>query len=82
MSERGGGLSVIRSATSGTSHVPVAVPGMPRPPSGPFSFGLHDLISAPDFATSHWIYFTYNEPAPRPAGDPAPRRSTTSPGSR
>ncbi len=73
VNERGGGLRVIHEAT--TAHAaldPTPIEGMPRPPAGsPFSVGFQDMALAPDFATSHWLYFTYNEPAARPAGETA-----------
>ena len=74
VSERGGNLRVIRAATTTAAALdPQPIAGMPKPPAGsPFSVGLQDVALAPDFATSHWLYFTYNEPAPRPAdADPA-----------
>lgn len=71
VSERGGGLRVIHAAaTPGAALDPQPIEGMPRPPKdSPFSVGLQDVALAPDFATSHWLYFTYNEPAARPAGE-------------
>ena len=71
VSERGGGLRVIRAATTPAARLdPQPIEGMPRPPAGSaFSVGFQDMALAPDFATSHWLYFTYNEPAPRPAGE-------------
>lgn len=70
VSERGGGLSVIRGAATPAASAPQAVEGMPRPPAGSaFSVGFQDMALAPDFATSHWLYFTYNDPAPRPPED-------------
>jgi glucose/arabinose dehydrogenase len=71
VSERGGGLRVIRAATTPEAKLdPQPIEGMPRPPKdSPFSVGFQDMALAPDFATSHWLYFTYNEPAPRPAGE-------------
>jgi glucose/arabinose dehydrogenase len=74
VSERGGNLRVIRAATTlGAALDPKPIAGMPKPPAGsPFSVGLQDIALAPDFATSHWLYFTYNEPTARPAdADPA-----------
>nr|WP_166175248.1 PQQ-dependent sugar dehydrogenase [Altererythrobacter segetis] len=73
VNERGGGLHVIRDATQPSARLdPQAIEGMPRPPAGSaFSVGFQDMALAPDFAKSHWLYFTYNEPAPRPAGDNA-----------
>lgn len=67
LSERGGGLRVIHGVTTATPSAPQEIEGMPRPPAGSsFSVGLQEIALAPDFATSHWLYFTYNEPAPRP----------------
>jgi len=71
VSERGGGLRVIRAATTPAARLdPQPIEGMPKPPAGSaFSVGFQDMALAPDFARSHWLYFTYNEPAPRPAGE-------------
>jgi glucose/arabinose dehydrogenase len=73
VSERGGGLRVIHDATSPNARLdPTPIAGMPKPPANsPFSVGFQDMALAPDFATSHWLYFTYNEPAARPAGETA-----------
>ena len=69
VTERGADLRVIHAATTpGAVLDPQPVAGMPKPPAGSaFSTGLQDIALAPDFATSHWLYFTYNEPAQRPA---------------
>ncbi|HSQ97009.1 MAG TPA: PQQ-dependent sugar dehydrogenase [Croceibacterium sp.] len=69
VSERGGGLRVIHDATSPNPTLdPQPIEGMPKPPAdSSFSVGFQDMALAPDFAKSHWLYFTYNEPAPRPA---------------
>ena len=69
VTERGADLRVIHAATTpGAVLDPQPVAGMPKPPTGSaFSTGLQDIALAPDFATSHWLYFTYNEPAQRPA---------------
>src|SRR6478736_2493876 len=69
VSERGGGLRVIHDATAPNARLdPRPMDGMPKPPGGSsFSVGFQDMALAPDFAKSHWLYFTYNEPAPRPA---------------
>jgi glucose/arabinose dehydrogenase len=73
VNERGGGLRLIREATSRNARLdPQPIEGMPKPPAGSaFSVGLQDIALAPDFAKSHWLYFTYNEPAARPAGETA-----------
>jgi aldose sugar dehydrogenase len=73
VNERGGGLRVIREATSPNARLdPQPIEGMPKPPAGSaFSVGFQDMALAPDFAKSHWLYFTYNEPAARPAGETA-----------
>jgi glucose/arabinose dehydrogenase len=42
---------------------------VPRPADGPPTVGIHDIVLHPDFARNQWLYFTYNEPAPRPADD-------------
>lgn len=69
VSERGGVLRVIHAATTPRATLdPKPLDGVPQPPAGSgFSIGLQDIALAPDFAKSHWLYFTYNEPAPRPA---------------
>lgn len=71
VSERGGGLRIIRAATTpGSKLDPQPIEGMPKPPAGSaFSVGFQDMALAPDFATSHWLYFTYNDAAPAPADD-------------
>src|SRR6478736_2116518 len=73
VSERGGGLRVIHDATAPNARLdPQPIDGMPKPPGGSsFSVGFQDMALAPDFAKSHWLYFTYNEPAPRPANETA-----------
>ena len=73
VNERGGGLRVIRQATSPNARLDQQpIEGMPKPPAGSaFSVGFQDMALAPDFAKSHWLYFTYNEPAARPAGETA-----------
>jgi glucose/arabinose dehydrogenase len=78
VSERGGGLRVIHAATSPNAALdPQPIEGMPRPAAGAsFSIGFQDMALAPDFATSHWLYFTYNEAAPKPAGDTTPELYT------
>ena len=71
VSERGGDLRIIHGVAGAHPVLdPRPVDGMPKPPpKSAFSVGLQDIALAPDFATSHWLYFTYNEPAERPAGD-------------
>jgi len=73
VSERGGGLRVIHDATAPNARLdPRPIEGMPKPPAGSsFSVGFQDMALAPDFAKSHWLYFTYNEPASRPASETA-----------
>jgi len=71
VSECGGGLRVIHDATMSNPRLdPQPIEGMPKPPAGSaFSVGFQDMALAPNFATSHWLYFTYNDPAPAPADD-------------
>lgn len=71
VSERGFDLRVIHAATSDARLDPVPVAGMPKPAEPFFSVGLQDIALHPDFAHNHWIYFTYNDPAPRPPEDTA-----------
>ena len=71
--ERGMGLRILHGATTATPQLDAEfVPGMPRPAEAFFSVGVQDVKLHPDFATNHLIYFTYNDPAPRPEGDPGP----------
>jgi glucose/arabinose dehydrogenase len=71
--ERGMGLRILRGATGASPQLAAElVAGMPRPPETFFSVGVQDVKLHPDFAANHLIYFTYNDPAPRPEGDPGP----------
>jgi glucose/arabinose dehydrogenase len=68
--ERGTGLRVLRTATGASPSLAAElVAGMPRPAEGPFSLGIQDIALHPQFAANRWLYFTYNDPAPRPEGD-------------
>lgn len=68
--ERGTGLRLLRGATSQSPTLDAGlVPGMPRPAEGPSSVGVQDIALHPQFATNHWLYFTFNDPAQRPEGD-------------
>lgn len=76
--ERGMGLRVLHGATSVAPLLEgELVTGMPRPAEAFFSLGVQDVKLHPDFATNHWIYWTYNDPAPRPEGDPGPPNQRT-----
>ena len=75
--ERGAGLRLLRQATGQAQLDAGLVEGMPRPADGPFSVGVQDVALHPDFASNHWLYFTYNEPAERPEGDPTPPNQRT-----
>ena len=75
--ERGAGLRLLRQATGQAQLDAGLVEGMPRPADGPFSVGVQDVALHPDFAGNHWLYFTYNEPAERPEGDPTPPNQRT-----
>jgi aldose sugar dehydrogenase len=68
--ERGAGLRVLSGAT-GPNPVLAGelIVGMPRPGEEAFSLGVQDVALHPQFAANHWLYFTYNDPAPRPEGD-------------
>jgi len=77
IAERGAGLRILRNATGQAQLDAELVPGMPRPADGPFSVGVQDIALHPGFASNHWIYFTYNEPADRPEGDPTPPQQRT-----
>jgi len=67
--ERGAGLRILRAATGEARLDAELVEGFPRPAEGPFSVGVQDVALHPDFASNRWVYFTYNDPAPRPEGD-------------
>ena len=75
--ERGAGLRILHAATGRPELDASLVADMPRPADGPFSLGVQDVKLHPGFATNHWIYFTYNDPAPRPEGDPTPPQQQT-----
>src|SRR6185436_16099480 len=65
--ERGVGLRVLHGATGPSPQLDAElVAGVPRPVDKPFSAGIQDVKLHPEFATNHWIYWTYNDPAPRP----------------
>jgi glucose/arabinose dehydrogenase len=71
--ERGAGLRLLRGATGASPQLDTElIPGVPRPADKPFSVGVQDVTLHPDFASNHWIYWTYNDPAPRPEGDAGP----------
>jgi aldose sugar dehydrogenase len=73
IAERGMGLRILHGATTANPRLDAErVPGMPLPAEAFFSVGLQDVKLHPDFASNHWIYWTYNEPAARPEGDPGP----------
>ncbi|MXO59223.1 PQQ-dependent sugar dehydrogenase [Altererythrobacter salegens] len=75
VTERGSDLLLLKGATTpGAAIEKVVVAGMPKPVDAPATLGLQDVALAPDFATSHLIYFTYNEPAPIPEGAPPRQR--------
>jgi glucose/arabinose dehydrogenase len=69
--ERGKGLRILRQATKpGAQLDPQPVADFPVPTDDwTFSVGVQDVALHPDFARNHLIYFTYNEPAPKPASD-------------
>jgi len=68
--ERGAGVRILRAATGASPSLATElVAGMPRPAEGPFSVGVQDVALHPQFAANRWLYFTYNDPAPRPEGD-------------
>jgi aldose sugar dehydrogenase len=75
VAERGGDLRIIRGATtSGARMRAELVPGIPKPAEPFFSVGMQDIKLHPDFAGNHWIYWTYNDPAPRPESTPPNQR--------
>jgi glucose/arabinose dehydrogenase len=73
--ERGMGLRILHGATTASPRLDAElVPGMPRPVEAFFSVGVQDVKLHPDFAANHWIYFTYNDPTPRPENTPPNQR--------
>jgi len=76
--ERGAGLRILHDATGANPQLDAElVPGVPRPADKPFSVGIQDVKLHPDFATNHLVYWTYNDPAPRPEGDATPPNQQT-----
>jgi glucose/arabinose dehydrogenase len=78
VSERGGGLRLVRNATgagSGSARLdPQPVAGIPPLQPAYRNGGLHDVLLHPDFARNSLVYFTYNK-----AGN-APRAAAGAPG--
>jgi glucose/arabinose dehydrogenase len=71
--ERGFDLRVIHGVTTATPRLdPAPITGMPKPTEPFFSVGLQDIALHPDFATNHWLYWTYNDPAAKPEGGEGP----------
>jgi glucose/arabinose dehydrogenase len=67
VTERGFDLRVIHGVTTGAVRLdPQPIAGMPKPSEPFFSLGLQDIALHPDFARNHWLYWTYNDPAPKP----------------
>lgn len=82
VSERGGGLRLIRNA-AGSGDAPARLEARPVagiPPLDPAyrNGGLHDVLLHPDFARNGLVYFTYNKPgnAPAPGAGAAARRDS------
>lgn len=78
VTERGFDLRVIHAATSNAQLDPAPIAGMPKPADPFFSVGLQDIALHPGFASNQWLYFTYNDPAPRQPEDtstPATQRT-------
>lgn len=70
VSERGAQLRVIHGATGANPALdPEPVAGMPQLDTPYRNGGLHDLALHPDFATNHWLYFTYNKGEPVAEGE-------------
>jgi glucose/arabinose dehydrogenase len=73
--ERGMGLRILRGATGASPQLDAElVGGMPRPAEAVFSVGVQDVKLHPEFAANHWIYWTYNDPTPRPESTPPNQR--------
>src|SRR5688572_13006430 len=76
VSERGGGLRIVRGATSRAATLDAApVSGVPQEPTFRTG-GLHDVALHPQFATNRLVYFTYNKAGqPVKGGQPNARQS-------
>ena len=75
VSERGGQLRIIHGATGANPVLdPKPVAGVPQMEAPYRNSGLHDLALHPDFASNHWLYFTYNKGEPVAADSPPPQR--------
>jgi len=73
--ERGTGLRILRGATGASPQLDAElVAGMPTHSEGAFSVGVQDVKLHPEFATNHLVYWTYNDPTPRPADSPPNQR--------
>jgi glucose/arabinose dehydrogenase len=72
--ERGMGLRLLGQATGQAQLDAASVAGVPVPAEAVFSVGIQDIALHPDFATNHWLYFTYNDPTPRPESTPPNQR--------
>jgi glucose/arabinose dehydrogenase len=68
--ERGLGLRLLHRATGEARLAPEPLAGFPRPMESNPALGVQDIALHPDFAGNRWLYFTYNEPAPRSDGAP------------
>jgi aldose sugar dehydrogenase len=73
VSERGGGLRLVRNAAETNGKVaellPDAIGGIPILESTYRNVGLHDVVLHPQFARNQFVYFTFNKPGNPPAAD-------------
>jgi len=72
--ERGTGFRLLRDATGMARLDDQPIAGVPQSGEEAFSVGVQDVALHPDFATNRLIYFTFNEPAPRPESTPPNQR--------
>ena len=72
VAERGGPLRIVHNATGASPTLdPEPVGGLPAPPAYR-NGGLHDVVLHPQFASNHWVYFTFNKAGNPPAANAKP----------
>lgn len=73
--ERGMGIKILHRATLESDPQELEpVEGVPTTGEPVFSVGIQDIALHPDFANNRWLYWTYNDPTPRPEDTPPNQR--------